>query len=210
MRHIIKLGASKRRHLFPLLFDLLVCMPNDELHQYAAEKTYNNQLPKQGEVIAPFVVTWEQVQYEQMDTRNLKTWTLRGGRKVLVAFTTVEAEKFNDMMRIFNFMADGHVRVDDKMNNLSLDKMQENPTAKYKESAGISSAEEDYFAFIEMTELINEGAEKDAESGAILTLLASGMEKSEILQKLPYAKSQGYEKIKAAQRIAREVRDRCL
>ena len=86
-----------------------------------------------------------------MDTRNLKTWTLRGGRKVLVAFTAVEAEKFNDMMRFFNFMADGHVRVDDKMNNLSLDEMQENPTAKYKEPAGISSAEEDYFAFIEMT-----------------------------------------------------------
>lgn len=36
------------------------------------------------------------------------------------------------------------------------------------------------------------------------------MEKSEILQELPYAKSQGYEKIKAAQRMAREVRDRCL
>ena len=210
MRHIIKLGASKRRHLFPLLFDLLVCMSNDELHQYAAEKTYNNQLPKQGEVIAPFVVTWEQVQYEQMDTRNLKTCTLQGGRKVLVAFTAVEAEKFNDMMRIFNFMADGHVRVDDKMNNLSLDEIQENPTAKYKEPAGISSAEEDYFAFIEMTELINEVAEKDAKSGAILTLLASGMEKSEILQELPYAKSQGYEKIKTAQRMAREVRDRYL
>lgn len=46
--------------------------------------------------------------------------------------------------------------------------------------------------------------------GAILTLLASGMEKSEILQELPYAKSQGYEKIKTAQRIAREVRDRYL
>ena len=141
-------------------------MTNYDVNQYAAEKTYNNQLPKQGEVIAPFVVTWEQVQYEHMDTRNLKTWTLRGGRKVLVAFTTVEAEKFNDMMRIFNFMADGHVRVDDKMNNLSLDEMQENPTAKYKEPAGISSAEEDYFAFIEMTGLINEVAEKDAESGA--------------------------------------------
>lgn len=185
-------------------------MTKYDVNQYAAEKTYNNQLPKQGEVIAPFVVTWEQVQYDHMDTRNLKTWTLRGGCKVLVAFTTVEAEKFNDMMRIFNFMADGHVRVDDKMNNLSLDEMQENPTAKYKELAGTSSAEEDYFAFIEMTELINEVAEKDAESGAILTLLASGMEKSEILQELPYAKSQGCEKIKTAQRIAREVRDRYL
>lgn len=107
-------------------------------------------------------------------------------------------------------MADGHVRVDDKMNNLSLDEMQENPTAKYKEPAGISSAEENYFAFIEITELINEVAEKDAESGAILTLLASGMEKSEILQELPYAKSQGYEKIKTAQRMARDVRDRYL
>lgn len=136
-------------------------MTNNDVDQYAAEKTYNNQLPKQGEVIAPFVVTWEQVQFEHMDTRNLKTWTLRGGRKVLVAFTAVEAEKFNDMMRIFNFMADGHVRVDDKMNILSLDEMQENPAAKYKEPAGISSAEEVYFAFIEMTELINEVAEKD-------------------------------------------------
>lgn len=145
-----------------------------------------------------------------MDTRNLKTWTLQGGRKVLVAFTAIEAEKFNDMMRIFNFMADGHIRVDDKMNNLSLDEMQENSTAKYKEPAGISSAEEDYFAFIEITELINEVAGKDAESGAVLTLLSSGMEKSEILQELPYAKSQGYEKIKTAQRIAREVRDRYL
>ena len=177
-----------------------------DVNQYAAEKTYNNQLPKQGEVIAPFVVTWEQVQYEHMDTRNLKTWTLQGGRKVLVAFTAVEAEKFND----FNFMADGHVHVGDKMNNLSLDEMQENFTAKYKEPAGIPSAEEDYFAFIEITELSNEVAEKDAESGAILTLLASGMEKSEILQELPHAKSQGYEKIKNAQRIAREVRDRYL
>lgn len=176
-------------------------MTNYDVNQYAAEKTYNNQLQKQGEVIAPFVVTWEQVQYEHMDTSNLKTWTLRGGRKVLAAFTAVEAKKFNDMMRIFNFMADGHVRVDDKMNNLSLDEMQENPTSKYKEPAGISSAEEDYFAFIEI---------KDAESGAILTLLASGMEKSEILQELPYAKSQGYEKIKTAQRMAREVRDRYL
>ena len=36
------------------------------------------------------------------------------------------------------------------------------------------------------------------------------MEKSEILQELPYAKSQAYEKIKTAQRIAREIRDRCL
>lgn len=36
------------------------------------------------------------------------------------------------------------------------------------------------------------------------------MEKSEILQELPYAKSQGYEKIKTAQRIAREIRDRGL
>lgn len=50
-------------------------MTNYDVNQYAAEKTYNNQLPKQGEVIAPFVVTWEQVQYEHMDTRNLKTWT---------------------------------------------------------------------------------------------------------------------------------------
>ena len=46
---------------------------------------------------------------------------------------------------------------------------------------------------------------------AIRTLFgASGMEKSEILQELPYAKSQGYEKIKTAQRIAREIRDRGL
>ena len=48
-------------------------MTNYDVNQYAAEKTYNNQLPKQGEVIAPFVVTWEQVQYEHMDTSNLNT-----------------------------------------------------------------------------------------------------------------------------------------
>lgn len=185
---------------------------NYDENQYLNEKTYNNQLPEEGEVIAPFVVTWEQVTHDHMDQNNLKTWTLRGGRKVLVAFMVCKREEFAGMMKIYNFMADGHVDEEEE-DHLSLDKMAEDavdPDKKSQEPAIVPSAEETFLASVEIDELITEVKEMDAKSGAILELLRADTKKGDILKQLGLGKSQGYEDIKTAQKLARTVRNQYL
>ena len=193
-------------------------MAKYDAYQYANEKTYNNQLPVDGEVIAPFVVTWDQVQHDHMDRNNLKTWTLRGGRKVLVAFMVCKLEEFDSMMRLYNYMADSDNDYHPE-DAYSIDKMEEDANdpdkkGKLPDAATVPSAAEVIMASHQVEDLIAEVAAADPKSGAILSLIAeqvretNKLNRGEIVQKLGLGKSQGYEDIKTAQRKAREVREK--
>ena len=75
----------------------------DEFYRdFSNRKPYNNAVKCQdGEILAPFVTTYEDARYYGMDTENLETWHF-GAKKIIVGFTPVEASNFDVYMKLFN------------------------------------------------------------------------------------------------------------
>lgn len=193
-------------------------MAQYNVFQYLNEKTFNNQLAGEGETIAPFVVTWEQVKADYMDRDNIRTWTLRGGRKVLVAFMVVKVEEFAGKMKLFNYMADGdhdhHMEDADSLDKMVEDACDPDKKGMLPRTATVQSAEAIVMAGSQIEDLIAAVTEMDSKSGAILNLIAAEvrengkLNRGHILKQLGLGKSQGYEAILTAQRLAREYRDK--
>lgn len=185
-------------------------MKNRDNHykDFSNRRPYNDVPCKDGEELVPFVVNWEMVKHFGMNQDNLETWNFRG-KKVLVAFTPVKESGKDDAMKIFN------KQVHDLLNqyanqseDLSLDKMLDDMAdedGKGKDPTGTASLEDTVFLGMVIKELIAEVCKKNSKYGRILELIAEDYDRGEILAELNLGKSQGYEDIKRAQALIKEL-----
>ena len=175
---------------------------------FSNRRPYNDIPCKQGEVLVPFVVDWEMVKHFKMNQDNLETWKFCG-KKVLVAFTPVEEAGKDDAMKIFNRQVHEFLnQYAEQSDDLSLDKMLDDMTdedGKGKDPTGTASLEDTAFLGMVIKDLIAEVAQKNPKYGRILELIVENYDKGEILAELNLGKSQGYEDIKKAQTLVKEL-----
>lgn len=175
---------------------------------FSNRKPYNDISCKPGEVLVPFVVDLEMVKHFSMNRENLETWNFFG-KKVLVAFTPVEETGKDDAIKIFNRQVHDFLnQYAKKTNDLSLDKMLDDMAGddgKGKDPTGTASLEDTILLGIVIKDLIEEVAQKNSKYGRILELIAEDYVKGEILTELNLGKSQGYEDIKRAQTLVKEL-----
>lgn len=185
-------------------------MKNRDKHykDFSNRRSYNDIPCKPGEVLVPFVVDWEMVKHFNMNKDNLETWNF-GGKKVLVAFTPATEARRDVAMKIFNRQVHEFLnQYAEQSNVLSLDKMLDDiadEDGKGKDPTGTASLEDTVFLGMVIKDLISEVAQKNSKYGRILELIAQDCDKGEILTELKLGKSQGYEDIKQAQAIAKEL-----
>ena len=175
---------------------------------FSNRRPYNDIPCKPEEVLVPFVVDREMVKHFNMNQENLETWNFYG-KKVLVAFTPVAETGKDDAMKIFNRQVHEYLnQYANQSNDLSLDKMFEDMASedgKGKDPTGSQSLEDTVFLGMVMKDLIEEVCQKNSKYGRILELIAQDYDKGEILTELKLGKSQGYEGIKRAQVLAKEL-----
>lgn len=177
-------------------------------NDFSNRRPYNNIPCKPGEVLVPFVVDWEMVKHFKMNQDNLETWKFYG-KKVLVAFTPVEEAGKDGAMKIFNRQVHEFLnQYAELSDDLSLDKMLDDiadEDGKGKDPTGTASLEDTAFLGMVIKDLIAEVAQKNPKYGRILELIAQNHDKGEILAELNLGKSQGYEDIKKAQTLVKEL-----
>jgi hypothetical protein len=181
---------------------------------FSSEKTYNDIPCPEGYLTAPIVVKNKQmVKSNQMNTNNFKTWKF-GGHPVIVAFTVVPAEEFENMMKVFNIELNDYLSRYKKMKNtaLSLDQFYEDMYDENDEVTGFDPAisesdVEKLFLMASLDELISEVERMDAQCGKVLRLIYANIyiSKKEIIEKLGLGKSRGYEVINTAHALAKET-----
>lgn len=175
---------------------------------FSNRRPYNDIPCKPGEVLVPFVVDWEMVKHFKMNQNNLETWNFYG-KKVIVAFTPVSEAGKDDVMKIFNRQVHEFLnQYEEQSDALSLDKMLDDmmdKDGKGKDPTGTASLEVTALLAIMLKELIVEVSQNNSKYGRILELIAEDYDKGEILAELNLGKSQGYEDIKKAQDLAKEL-----
>lgn len=184
---------------------------NNNPYRYEGQKPYDGRLCVEGEVLAPFVIKDEaMVRVMKINRDNLRTFKF-SGKPVLVGFTPVPLEEFDTMMKVFN--ADVHEYLSrhtkGKLDTTSLEEMMETEDGKSNgyDPTAISSHEETLMLIETIEELIDEVYQRSPKHGKILRLIYGNYEitKQEIIARLGMKKTQGYEAIKRAQAMAKEV-----
>ena len=188
-------------------------MPNVNLNQYADKKAYNNLPVPEGKHLAPFLVEdWDTVKAMDLNRENLETWHF-SDIPILVAFTPVTPEQFLGTMKLFwsnvrKYIAGLH----SNPNVISYDKFLEDMSTESDngyDPAQTESFENTTLLGIIIDDLIREVGEKNSRYGRILNLIKQEYTKSEILDALlkeyGIKKTQGYDEIKAAQELAKEL-----
>ena len=185
---------------------------NNNPYRYEGQKSYDDRLCVEGEVLAPFVIKEENrmVRVMKINRDNLRTFKF-GGKPVLVGFIPVQLEDFDVTMKVFN--ADVHEYLSrytkGKLDTTSLEKMMETDDGKSNgyDPTAISSHEETMMLIETIEELIEEVYQRSPKHGKILRLIYGNYEitKQEIIARLGMKKTQGYEAIKKAQAMAKEV-----
>lgn len=175
---------------------------------FSNRRPFNDIPCKPGEVLVPFVVDREMVKYFGMNKDNLETWNFKG-KKVLVAFTPVAEARKDDAMKIFNREVHEFLnQYAEQSDDLSLDKMHDDMAdedGKGKDPTGTASLEDTVFFGMMIKDLIAEVAQKNPKYGRILELIVEDYDRGEILSELNLGKSQGYEDIKRARDLAKEL-----
>lgn len=182
-------------------------------YDYNDRKTYNNRPLIAGYVIVPIFVTWEMVNYYQMDRNNLETWTVKG-HKILVAFDMVTEDRKENAMKVFW----KDVRDNIKMNQYnplltSYEALTESGSGdRYEEDKAfepdpVPSLERTVLLAQIIAELIEEVRALDPECGYILDLIKEGKANKEIIEELGYGASYGYTRIKDAHKTAKRLYD---
>lgn len=185
-------------------------MKNRDKHykDFSNRRSYNDIPCKPGEVHVPFVVDWEMVKHFNMNKDNLETWKFYG-KKVLVAFTPVTEARKDDAMKIFNRQVHEFLNQYAELSDvLSLDKMLDDiadEDGRGKDPTGTASLEDTAFLGMVIKDLIAEVSQKNLKYGRILELIVEDYDRGEILSELNLGKSQGYEDIKRARELAKEL-----
>lgn len=177
---------------------------------YADEKPYNDVPCEPNQVLAPFVIRDKEMrQSKDINPKNLKTFKFYG-KAVLIGFVPVNIEDFDNVIKIFNMDVNEYLNRYTKSNDLSLDemldKMSNNEEVGF-DPTGVDSHEEIIMMLETIRELIEEVERRNKKYGQILRLIYENMDiaKQDIISTLGMKKTQGYEAIKKAQAMAKEV-----
>lgn len=177
---------------------------------YADEKPYNDVPCELNQVLAPFVIRDEEMrQSKDINPKNLKTFKFYG-KAVLVGFVPVNIEDFDNVIKIFNMDVNEYLNRYTKGNDLSLDEMLDKMSSKEEvgfDPTGVDSHEEIIMMLETICELIEEVERRNKKYGQILRLIYENMDiaKQDIISTIGMKKTQGYEAIKKAQVMAKEV-----
>ena len=178
--------------------------------RYKSEKPYNDVPCEPNQVLAPFVIRDKEMrQSKDINPNNLKTFKF-SGKSVLVGFVPVNIEDFYNVVKIFNMDVKEYLNRYTKCNDLSLDeildKMSSNEEVGF-DPTGVDSHEEIIMMLETIRELIEEVECRNKKYGQILRLIYENMDiaKQDIISTLGMKKTQGYEAIKRAQAMAKEV-----
>ncbi|RRN51668.1 hypothetical protein [Streptococcus suis] len=180
--------------------------------RYKSEKSFNSVEPTDSQVLAPFVIRDKAMLVNKEVNRDtLKTFNIYG-KRILVGFVPVERDEFTNAIRVFNMDINEYLsrHSKGKHDDLSLDEMFEKMDNDEKFSydpTGIPSHEEKLMLIETLEELINVVYQRNEKYGKILKLIYQDVTitKQEILKKLGLKKTQGYDAIKKAHALAKEV-----
>ncbi|HEM3486441.1 TPA: hypothetical protein U1B19_000044 [Streptococcus suis] len=180
--------------------------------RYQSEKSYNGVKPTDSQVLAPFVVRDKAMLVnEDVNRNNLKTFNIHG-KRMLVGFVPVERAEFANALRVFNMDTNEYLsrHSKGKYDDLSLEEMMENMNNVNKmryDPTGIPSHEEKLMLIETLEELIDVVYQRNEKYGKILKLIYHDftISKQEIIEKLGMKKTQGYDAIKKAHALAKEV-----
>ena len=177
---------------------------------YGKEKPYNDVPCGLNQVLAPFVIRDKEMrQSNDINPKNLKTFKFYG-KAVLVGFVPVNIEDFDNVIKILNMDVNEYLNRYTKGNDLSLDEMLDKMSSNEEvgfDPTGVDSHEEIIMMLETISELIEEVERRNKKYGQILRLIYENMDiaKQDIINKLGMKKTQGYEAIKKAQAMAKEV-----
>lgn len=182
------------------------------LDRYKSEKSYNGVEPTDSQVLVPFVIRDKAMLVNKDVNRdNLKTFNIYG-KRILVGFVPVERAEFANALRVFNMDTNEYLsrHSKGKHDDLSLDEMLQNMDNDEKfgyDPTGIPSHEEKLMLIETLEELIDVVYQRNEKYGKILKLIYQDVtiSKQEIIEKLGLKKTQGYDAIKKAHALAKEV-----
>ena len=179
---------------------------------YRDEKPYNDIPCEEGEVLVPIVVmNNDMIKAMGINRSNMKTARMKNGSRVPVAYAPVKLEHFDNALKIYykdvNIYLNQFKRDSDV---LSLEEMMENMNNENKmgyDPTGIPSHEEKLMLIVTLEELIDVVYQRNEKYGKILKLIYKDVtiSKQEIIEKLGLKKTQGYDAIKKAHALAKEV-----
>ena len=179
---------------------------------YRDEKPYNDIPCEEGEVLVPIVVmNNDMIKAMGINRSNMKTARMKNGSRVPVAYAPVKLEHFDNALKIYykdvNIYLNQFKRDSDV---LSLEEMMENMNNENKmgyDPTGIPSHVEKLMLIETLEELIDVVYQRNEKYGKILKLIYHDftISKHEIIEKLGMKKTQGYDAIKKAHALAKEV-----
>ena len=179
---------------------------------YRDEKPYNDIPCEEGEVLVPIVVMNNyMIKAMGINRSNMKTARMKNGSRVPVAYAPVKLEHFNNALKIY--YKDVNIYLNQYKSDsavLSLEEMMENMNNENKmgyDPTGISSHEEKLMLIVTLEELIDVVYQRNEKYGKILKLIYQDVtiSKQDIIKKLGLKKTQGYDAIKKAHALAKEV-----
>ena len=188
---------------------------------FSNRKPFNNVPCRKDEVLAPVVVDSDYKEYLKtlgLDWNNIETWHYKHGRTVPVAFIQIKADEMESSMAYFRAQTTRYLKQHQKTEwdeFASIEDMieaAEDDDRKGYDPTGSTENEDSAFLTMAFEMLIEELNKQDPMSGRIISLLAEGYTKGEILDEIDLGKekTQAYAYIKKVQTIAKEIwyRDR--
>ncbi|HEL2028661.1 TPA: hypothetical protein TY360_001905 [Streptococcus suis] len=179
---------------------------------YHNEKPYNDIPCEEGEVLVPIVVmNNDMIKAMGINRSNMKTARMKNGSRVPVAYAPVKLEHFENALKIYYKDVNIYLnQFKSDSDDLSLEEMVENMNNENKmgyDPTGIPSHEEKLMLIETLEELIDVVYQRNEKYGKILKLIHQDVtiSKQEIIEKLGMKKTQGYEAIKKAHALAKEV-----
>lgn len=183
---------------------------------FSNRKPFNNVPCRKDEVLAPVVVDSDYKEYLKtlgLDWNNIETWHYKHGRTVPVAFIQIKADEMESSMAYFRAQTTRYLKQHQKTEwdeFASIEDMieaAEDDDRKGYDPTGTTQSEDNAFLTMAFEMLIEELNKQDPMSGRIISLLAEGYTKGEILDEIDLGKekTQAYAYIKKVQTIAKEI-----
>jgi hypothetical protein len=182
---------------------------------------FNNAPLREGEVLAPVVVDDDFKPYLKtlgLDWKNIETWHYKHGRTVPVAFIPINVDEMESSMAYFKAQTTRYLKKYQKTEWDEFDSIEdmleaaEDDDRKGYDPTGTTENEDNAFLEMAFEMLLGELNKQDPMYGRIISLLAQGYNKGEILDKVDLGKekTQAYAYVKKAQMIAKKIwyRDR--
>jgi len=190
---------------------------NDDQSKYGNKKPYNNIPPAVDEELAPILMTSEMFKDKSIIRDNIETWNIHGHR-VPVAFAPIKVGTLDSWMKFFNSQVRAYIgsggtsdflKENGHEDDLSYDKFLDDAEADEDhdgfEPRETTSLEDTVLLGIIIKDLITEVKRANSKYGRILELLGKNYTKGQILKEMNLRKSQGYDDIRAAQKMAKKL-----